>query len=52
MVERMEQFFVVNEVKNEKKVAVFLSVVGPVIYRILKNLHYTKTRHFRKLLRR
>ena len=37
-VERMEQFFVVNEVKNEKKVAVFLSVVGPATYGILKNL--------------
>jgi hypothetical protein len=37
-VERMEQFFVVNEGKNEKKVAVFLSVVGPATYGILKNL--------------
>lgn len=36
--ERMEQFFVANEVKDEKKVAVLLSVIGPATYGILKNL--------------
>ncbi|XP_062604323.1 uncharacterized protein K02A2.6-like [Saccostrea cucullata] len=37
-VERMEQYFEANEVKNEKRVAVFLSVVGPSTYGALKNL--------------
>nr|XP_034336152.1 uncharacterized protein K02A2.6-like [Crassostrea gigas] len=36
--ERMEQFFVANEVKDEKKVAVLLSLIGPATYGILKNL--------------
>lgn len=36
--ERMEQFFVANEVKDEKKVAVLLSVIGHATYGILKNL--------------
>lgn len=34
--ERMEQFLVANEVKDEKKVAVLLSVIGPATYEILK----------------
>ncbi|XP_062566348.1 uncharacterized protein K02A2.6-like [Saccostrea cucullata] len=37
-VERMEQYFEANEVKNDKRVAVFLSVVGPTTYGVLKNL--------------
>lgn len=36
--ERMEQFFVANEVKYQKKVAVLLSVIGPATCGILKNL--------------
>ena len=36
--ERLTQFFVANEVKNERKVAVFLSVIGPKTYGILRNL--------------
>lgn len=37
-VERLEQFFAANEVKDEKKVAVFLSIIGPTTYGVLKNL--------------
>lgn len=37
-VENLGQFFVANEVKNEKKVAVFLSIIDPTTYGVLKNL--------------
>ncbi|XP_062589261.1 uncharacterized protein K02A2.6-like [Saccostrea cucullata] len=37
-VERLEQFFAANEVKDQKKVAVFLSIIGPTTYGVLKNL--------------
>lgn len=33
-VERLEQFFMANEVKDEKKVAVFLSIIDPTTYGI------------------
>ena len=37
--ERMEQFFLLNEVSSDKKkVALFLSSVGPKVYALLKNL--------------
>lgn len=35
-VERFEQFFMANEVKDEKKVAVFLSIIDPTTYSIEK----------------
>ena len=37
-VERTEQYFTANDIKNEKKVAVFLSVIGATTYGTLKNL--------------
>ena len=36
--ERVELFFVANEVKDDKKVAVFLSVIGSKTYSLLKSL--------------
>lgn len=36
--ERLTQFFEANEVPNDKKVPVFLSVIGPSAYGVLKNL--------------
>ena len=36
--ERVELFFTANEVANEKKVAVFLSIIGSKTYAILRNL--------------
>ena len=36
--ERLEQFLAANEVADDKKVPVFLSVVGPTAYGVLKNL--------------
>ena len=36
--ERIELFFTANEIANEKKVAVFLSVVGSKTYTILRSL--------------
>ena len=37
-VECVELFFVANDVKNDKKVAVFLSVIGYKTYSLLKSL--------------
>lgn len=37
-VDRMEQFFIVNSVQNEKKVAMFLTLMGPEPYNVAKNL--------------
>lgn len=37
-VERLEQFFAANEVKDKKKVAAFLSIIGPTTYGVLQNL--------------
>ena len=36
--ERVELFFIANEVADGKKVAVFLSVIGSKTYAILRNL--------------
>lgn len=36
--EQVELFFVANDVANEKKTAVFLSVVGGTTYGLLRNL--------------
>ncbi|KAJ8021906.1 hypothetical protein HOLleu_39239 [Holothuria leucospilota] len=36
--ERLSQFFIANDVANEKKVSVFLSVVGAKTYGLLKSL--------------
>ena len=36
--ERIELFFTTNEIANEKKVVVFLSVVGSKTYTILRSL--------------
>lgn len=40
-VERLEQFFVAHEVKDEKKVAVFLSIIDPTTYGVLKKISTT-----------
>ena len=40
-VERTEQYFIANDVKNEKKVSVFLSVIGSTAYGTFKNLFST-----------
>ena len=37
-VERLEQYFAANDVANDKKVAVFLAVVGPQTYSLLRNI--------------
>ena len=37
-VERMEQFFDANDIKDEKKVVVLLSVVGASTYGVIRNL--------------
>ncbi len=36
--ERIAQYFIANDIKDEKKVAVFLSVMGSQTYGLLKNL--------------
>ena len=36
--ERLEQFIEANEVSGDKQVSVFLSVIGPTAYEVLKNL--------------
>lgn len=36
--ERMEQFFIVNEVPENRKVAMFITLIGPESYGILKDL--------------
>ena len=36
--ERVEQFFIANEIKNERKKATFLSLIGSQTYSLLKNL--------------
>lgn len=36
--ERLEQFFELNEVKEEKRVAMLITLIGPETYRILKSL--------------
>ena len=37
-IERMEQFFIVNAVPDEKKVTVFLTTIGGPAYELLRNL--------------
>jgi len=37
-VERLESFFLANEVKDEKKVAVLLTVIGTKAYNLLRNV--------------
>lgn len=37
-VERLEQFFTANDIEDEKKVSVFLSVVGSSAYGVIRNL--------------
>lgn len=36
--ERLEQYFAANDVANDKKVPVLLSVIGPITYAVLKNI--------------
>ena len=36
--ERLEQFFVANDITNEKKVAVLLTVIGTKAYTLLRNI--------------
>ena len=36
--ERLEQFFVANDIANEKKVAVLLTVIGTKAYTLLRNI--------------
>ena len=51
-VERIEQFFIVNSVGEDKKVAVLLSSMGPVTYRVLSDLLYPvkpKEKNFKEL---
>ena len=36
--ERLEQYFIANDIKDEKQIAVFLSVVGPRTYKLIKSL--------------
>ena len=36
--ERYETFMVTNEVAEDKQVHVFLAVVGPQVYKLIKNL--------------
>ncbi len=36
--ERLEQFFIANEVEERKRKAIFLSTIGPAAYRTLGNL--------------
>ena len=50
--ERMEQFFIVNSVGEDKKVAVLLSSMGPETYRVLSDLLYPvkpKEKNFKEL---
>jgi hypothetical protein len=37
-VERLEQYFEANDIEDEKKMAIFVSVIGPCAYGILRNL--------------
>ena len=51
-VERMEQFFIVNSVGKDKKVAVLLSSMGPETYRVLSDLLFPvnpKEKNFKEL---
>lgn len=53
-VERLEQFFVAHEVKDEKKVAVFLSIIDPTTYGVLKKLvqpDLPKEKHYKGMVR-
>ena len=36
--ERLDQFFVANDIVEDKKAAVLLSIIGPVAFRVLGNL--------------
>ena len=36
--ERLEQFFTANDIPDEKKKAIFLSIIGPVAYHTMGNL--------------
>ena len=36
--ERLDQFFAANEISGEKKVSVFLTVIGSKAYTLLRNL--------------
>ena len=51
-VERMEQFFIVNSVGEDKKVAVLLNSIGPETYRVLSDLLYPvkpKEKNFKRV---
>ena len=37
-IERLEQWMLANDIEDGKKVCVFLSVIGPETYKLLKNL--------------
>lgn len=40
--DRIDQFFVVNDIKDDKKTAMFITLSGEVMYDILKSLTYPK----------
>ena len=37
-IERLESFFVANDVKDKKKVAVLVTVIGTKVYCLLRNI--------------
>ena len=36
--ERLEQFFIANDIQNEKKASILLSTIGPAAFRTIGNL--------------
>ena len=36
--ERLTQYFIANEIGDEKKIACFLTIIGPKTYALFKNL--------------
>ena len=41
-VERLESFFLANEIKGNKKVAVLLTVLGAKAYSLLRTIYHTR----------